>query len=219
MNGLRLGPLPDRDFALDRYRVLAARYDASCRLIEPVRRRAIELLGLQPGQTVLDVASGTGKSLPALAAAVGPRGRVIAIEQSPEMVEIAGRRIADLGLVNVEQLLSPVEEARIAGVADAVLLHYTHDVLRTPAALRRLFAAVRPQATVVVAGYKLAAGWRALFNPWFRARAHGYLSTFEGAAAPWSQLMQHVPDFRVQEEYFLGSGYLGSGHAAPGSRP
>jgi ubiquinone/menaquinone biosynthesis C-methylase UbiE len=219
MNGQRLGSLPDRDFALDRYRALAPGYDASCRLIEPVRRRAIELLGLQPGQTVLDVASGTGKSLPALAAAVGPRGRVVAIEQSPEMVEIARRRIAELGLVNVEQLLSPVEQARIAGLADAVLLHYTHDVLRTPAALRRLFVAVRPRATVVVAGFKLATGWRALFNPWFKARAHGYLSTFEGAAAPWSHLMPHVPDFRLHEEYFLGSGYLGLGHAAAGSRP
>jgi ubiquinone/menaquinone biosynthesis C-methylase UbiE len=217
MNGLRLGPMPDRGFAIDSYRALAPAYDASCRLIEPVRCRAIALLHLQPGQTVLDIASGTGQSLPALAAAVGPRGRVIAIEQSPEMAEIAEGRIAELGLVNVEQLLSPVEEARIAGLADAVLLHYTHDVLRTPAALCRLFAAVRPRATVVVAGYKLASGWRALFNPWFKARAHGYLSTFEGAAAPWSHLIQHVPDFRVQEEFFLGSGYIGFGHASAGS--
>jgi ubiquinone/menaquinone biosynthesis C-methylase UbiE len=212
MNGPHLGSQPNREFALDSYRALAADYDASCRLIEPVRRHAIALLHLQPGQTVIDVASGTGKSLPALAAAVGPRGRVIAVEQSPEMVEIANRRIAELGLANVEQLLAPVEEARIDGLADAVLLHYTHDVLRTPAALRRLFAAVRPQATVVVAGYKFATGWRSVFNPWFKARARGYLSTFEGAAAPWSHLIEHVPDFRIHKEYFLGSGYLGHGH-------
>jgi hypothetical protein len=71
---------------------------------------------------------------------------------------------------------------------------------------------VRPQAAVVVAGYKLATGWRSVFNPWFKARAHGYLSTFEGAAAPWSHLMEHVPDFRIHKEYFLGSGYIGHGH-------
>lgn len=219
MNGPQLGPRPDRAFAIDSYRTLAPAYDASCRWIEPVRRRAVELLRLQPGQTVLDIAAGTGKSLPALAAAVGPRGRVIAVEQSPEMVAIARQRIAELGLAQVELLLAPVEDARIDARADALLFHYTHDVLRTPAALQRVFAVARPQATVVVAGFKLASGWRALFNPWFKARAHGYLSTFEGARAPWSHLMRHVPDFRVQEEYFLGSGYLGLGHAAGGSRP
>lgn len=219
MNGQRLGPAPDRAFALDSYRSLASGYDASCHLIEPVRRRAIGLLRLQPGQTVLDIASGTGKSLPALAAAVGAQGRVIAIEQSPQMVEIARRRVADLGLAHVDLILAPVEDTCIDARADAVLFHYTHDVLRTPAALRRVFAAARPQARVVVAGFKLACGWRGLFNPWFRARAEGYLSTFEGAHAPWSHLMQHVPDFRLHEEYFLGSGYLGAGHAAGGSQP
>lgn len=214
-----LSDKPDRALAIDSYRHLAEGYDASCGLIEPIRRSAIERLRLRPGQTVFDIASGTGKSLPALAAAVGPQGQVIAIEQSPEMARIAKARIAERRLLNVNQIVAPVEEAEIDAVADAVLFHYTHDVLRLPAALERIFSRLRPGATIVVAGFKSATGWRAMFNPWFRARARGYLSTFEGTQMPWSHLVRDVPDFRVHEEYFLGSGYIGSGHFFSGRQP
>lgn len=199
---------PDRARAIDDYRNLAEGYDASCRWIEPVRRRCVALLALQPGQTVLDVASGTGASLPALSQSVGPKGRVIAIEQSPEMVQRSIARCTQLGLNNVSHLAAPAESAMFETPADAALFHYTHDVLRSPAALEQVFAALRPGAVVVVAGYKSCRGWRRVFNPWFKARARGYLSTYEGLDAPWSHLLTHVSDFRIHEEYFSGSGYI-----------
>ena len=213
-----LAPLsdkPDRTLAIESYRHLAESYDATCSRIEPIRRTSIERLALKPGQTVFDIASGTGKSLPALAAAVGPQGRVIAIEQSPEMAHIAKALIDGMQLLNVEQIVAPVEEAEIGAMADAALFHYTHDVLRSPLALERIFSRLRPQAIVVVAGFRLATGWRAAFNPWFKARARGYLSTLEGIGMPYSYLLRHVPNFQVHEEYFLGSGYIGSGHFFP----
>lgn len=206
---------PDREAALESYRRLAAGYDASCWMVEPTRREAIACLGLQAGQTVLDVASGTGKSFALLSAAVGPSGRVIGVEQSPDMARIAQQRIVEHQLSNATQIVAPVEEAAIPGPIDAVLFHYTHDVLRTPAALDHLFAHVRPGARVVVAGFKLPTGWRAVLNPWFRYRAKGYLSTFEGIHAPWSHLLRFVPDLQVQRERFMGSGYLAIGSFAP----
>jgi ubiquinone/menaquinone biosynthesis C-methylase UbiE len=209
---------PNRRAAIESYRKLAAGYDATCWTVEPGRRRAIERLQLRAGQTVLDVASGTGKSFEALSRAVGPSGRVIGIEQSPDMARIAQRRIDDLALANVQQIVAPVEEAAIDAPLDAVFFHYTHDVLRTPAALARVFGAARPGARVVVVGLKLPTDWRAVFNPWFRHRARGYLSTFEGIHAPWSHLLSHVPDLKIEGERFLGSGYLATGSVAPSAR-
>ena len=206
---------PNRQAAIDSYRRLAAGYDASCWTVEPGRAEAIALLRLREGQTVLDVASGTGKSFPLLAQAVGKSGRVIGIEQSPEMARIGQQRIDTLRLANVRQIVAPVEEAVIDEAVDALLFHYTHDVLRTPAALARVFGAARPGAPVVLVGYKLPTDWRAVFNPWFRHRAKGYLSTFEGIHAPWSHLLRHVPDLKVVEERFLGSGYLAVGSVSP----
>lgn len=198
---------PDRDFALATYSRLARDYDHSCHRIEPVRRLTIALLALNAGDTVFDVASGTGLSLPLLAGQVGTSGRVVAIEQSPPMAQQGLMR----GLANVEHVVAPVEHATLVWRADALLFHYTHDVLRNPAALARLFAHARPGARVAVAGFKFATGWRALFNPWHRRRAWGYLSTFEGAERPWSHLLAYVPDFTIVAERFLGSGYIGAG--------
>lgn len=198
---------PDRDFSLDTYRKLARNYDHSCHRIEPLRRLTVALLALKPGDTVFDVASGTGLSLPLLAAQVGASGRVVAIEQSPQMAELGLMR----GLANVEHVIAPVEEAPLIWQADALLFHYTHDVLRNPDALAHLFAHAKPGARVAVAGFKLADGWRALFNPFFRRRAWGYLSTFEGAERPWSILAQYVPDFTIVAEAFQHSGYAGAG--------
>lgn len=198
---------PDRDFALATYSKLARNYDDSCHRIEPVRRLTIALLALKPGDTVFDVASGTGLSVPLLAAQVGATGRVVAIEQSPEMAEQGRWR----GLANVEHVVAPVEVAPITCLADAVLFHYTHDVVRNPAALAHLFESVKPGARVAIAGFKLPTGWRALFNPWHRHRAWGYLSTFEGVQQPWSILSNYVPDLTFVAEPFLGSGYVGAG--------
>ncbi len=202
---------PDRDAAIRSYRELAEGYDASCWTVEPGRVEAIALLDLRPGQTVLDVACGTGKSFPTLAQAVGPTGRVIGVEQSPDMARIAQQRIDELGLKNVRQIVAPVEEAVIDGPVDALFFHYTHDVLRTPPALARVFGAARPGARVVLVGFKLPTDWRAVFNPWFRHRAKGYLSTFEGSHAPWSHLLRYVPDLKIERERFLGSGYVATG--------
>ena len=58
---------------------------------EPVFQRAIDELGLRPGATVLDVGCGPGRALPLLRAAVGPEGRVIGLDATPEMLAEATR--------------------------------------------------------------------------------------------------------------------------------
>lgn len=202
---------PDRALALKHYQQSAARYDRSARRVAAKRARAIELLRVTEGETVLDVASGTGPALPLLSARVGRSGRVIGIEQSPEMMALARERVARSRLANVELIEAPVEEARIAGPVDAILFSYTHDVLRSPAALANIFHAARPGARVVSLGVKLFSGWLAFLNPWVKRRTWGYLSTVEGLDRPWIPLEPYCSDWRLRETFFLGSGYIGSG--------
>ena len=54
---------PDREYALEHYRSLARGYDDATRGIERKRSRAIDLLQLGRGDTVLDAACGTGSAL------------------------------------------------------------------------------------------------------------------------------------------------------------
>jgi len=69
---------------------------------EIVSRTLVELAGIGPGDTVLDVATGYGE--PALTAAriVAPTGRVLATDIAGDMLEFGRERAAQAGLGNVE---------------------------------------------------------------------------------------------------------------------
>jgi len=185
-----------------------------------MRRAALEALALSEGEIVFDVACGTGPMLPALARRVGPRGAVVGIEQSPEMLLIAQERVRREGVGAIATLVeAPIEQLRCEGTADALLFFYTHDVLQSPAALERLFAHARPGARVVVAGARfLPWWWAAPLNLWTAWRARRYLTTYHGLERPWRYLERFVPDFTLAGSSFLGSAYLGSGTFSGGSR-
>ena len=213
---------PDPQLAVARYRAHAAGYDASAQRTLPLRRRTIAKLGLRPGQSVLDVACGTGLSFPLLQEGVGATGRVIGVELSPDMLALARQRGARAGWRNVTLIESAMETAEIPGPVDAILFNFTHDVLRSPAALARIFAAARPGARIAVAGMKLVPWWLAPVNLVVLAQARPYMTTFEGLGRPWSLLEQHLERFE-RESVLFGTGYIGWGEvkdtAARTARP
>jgi demethylmenaquinone methyltransferase/2-methoxy-6-polyprenyl-1,4-benzoquinol methylase len=201
---------PDPQVAIARYRAHAAGYDASAQRTLPLRRRTVAKLGLQPGQTVLDVACGTGLSFPLLQEGVGESGRIVGVELSPDMLAVARERCAREGWLNVTLLESAMETAEIPGPVDAILFNYTHDVLRSPAALVRIFAAARPGARVAVAGMKLAPWWLAPLNLVVLWQARPYMTTFDGLGRPWGLLEKYLDAFE-RESVLLGTGYIGWG--------
>jgi len=208
-----LNAAPDRAAALSSYRALAAHYDASCRLIEHLRLAAIDALALQPGETVYDVACGTGAVLPVLAHRVGANGRVIGIEQSPDMAERALARFPGAALPpNVQLLIAGVEEAQPIAPADALLFCYTHDVLQSPRALDNLLAHARPGARVAVLGLRLLPWWwGAPINLWKLWRGRHYRSTARGLRAPWTLLAERVEELRIVGFFHLRTNYLAVG--------
>ena len=64
--------------------------------------RLIELAELEGGETVLELAAGPGEVGFAAASRLGANGRLLSTDFAPEMVEVARRRGAELGLENVE---------------------------------------------------------------------------------------------------------------------
>lgn len=139
--------LPDPHRVRENYRRLAAGYDATCARIAQLRQQAVRTLAPQQGETVFDIACGTGATLPLLAEAVWPTGKVVGIECSPEMAALA-RQCAETSLFSncISIAECQVEDFRPLGGADGLLLSYTHDVLQSPAALDNLIAIARPGA-------------------------------------------------------------------------
>ena len=201
---------PDAAKAVAQYREHADGYDASAQRTMRMRRRTIEKLALRPGDRVLDVASGTGLSFPLLREAVGEQGQVIGIDVSPEMTTLARQRVIDAGWNNVSVLESTIESAEIPGPLDAILFNFTHDVMRSAAALERIFSAAGPNARVAIAGMKYVPWWMAPVNLLVRAKAHPYMTTFEGLKRPWDLALPYLSEFRWSPEMF-GICYIGWG--------
>ena len=67
-----------------------------------VSDRLVELAAIRPGLTVLDLATGIGEPAMTAARRVGPSGKVVGIDHSPGMLEVARERAAALGLNNVD---------------------------------------------------------------------------------------------------------------------
>jgi SAM-dependent methyltransferase len=205
-----MAPGPDREAALAQYRRRAGVYDFELALFEPLRRTAVARLELRPGQTVIDVGCGTGLSLPLLVAAVGRHGRVIGIEQSPEMLDRARGRAKAAGWRQVELVESSVESASIPRRGDAALFHFTHDILQRPEAVANVIAALKPGAMVVASGLKWAPPWALGVNLMVLPAAWRSVTSMEGLAAPWHLLQAHLPDLQFSSALF-GGGYVASG--------
>jgi SAM-dependent methyltransferase len=66
-------------------------------------------LGLNGGESVLEIGCGTGALTLPLAAAIGERGRVVAVDISEPMLGLARQRVAERGLRNVTLLLGDAQ--------------------------------------------------------------------------------------------------------------
>jgi ubiquinone/menaquinone biosynthesis C-methylase UbiE len=208
---------PDVALAQHRYAELATRYDSTCHHIEPLRALAIEKLALRPGETVIDVACGTGATTAVLARAVGPGGRVIGIELSPPMATLARQRLHVAGLSQARIEVAAVQDARLAEQADAFLFSFTHDVLQQPEAVAALARMAKPGARYALLGMRtLPWGWGWPVNLFTMWRARRYLTTYHGLAAPWARLEAVSREFALVGAWHAGTSYLALGTFSAG---
>ena len=204
---------PNRQLALEQYRHRARRYDRLAPLTLRLRRRAVERLRLGAGQTVIDVACGTGLTFALIEDQIGPDGQLVGIDLSPEMLSQARERVAANGWRNVTLVESAIEDAGIPGVADAAVFVLTHDVMRSSEALGNVLAHVRQDGRIAAAGGKRAPTWALPANLYLRYAMRRYTTTLEGFERPWSILDALVPDLRV-EPLLLGGSYVAWGRTS-----
>ncbi len=106
----------------------------------------LALAALQPGEVVLDLGSGAGFDCFLAAQAVGPSGRVIGVDMTPEMLERARRTAARDGYANVEFRLGdiedlPVEDDSVDVVISNCVINLAPDKAR---AFAEAFRVLRP---------------------------------------------------------------------------
>jgi SAM-dependent methyltransferase len=110
------------------------------------------IASLQPGETVLDLGSGGGLDCFLAAAQVGPEGRVIGIDMTPEMIARARANAAAAGIDNVEFRLGhieklPVDDGTVDVVISNCVLNLSED---RPRALAEAYRVLKPGGRLVV---------------------------------------------------------------------
>ena len=141
---------------MQHYDVFSWVYESGTELLHGRHRReAVELLRLRRGQTVLDVPTGTGASLPLLRERVGPYGRLVGVDYSPGMLSKARSKMTDAGWRNVDLVEADARtlNAELVGTdrVDAAICMLGLSVVPDwQEVFQRMFDLVRPGGRVAV---------------------------------------------------------------------
>ena len=127
-------PRTERE-AADSYTRLSKWYDRLGWSSEgPHIAEGLRLLGVQPGERVLEVGFGTGHGLVALAHAVGLSGHVIGIDLAAGMIAVAREQLGKDNMTNAVRLIrgSALHLPYAAASFDAVFSSFMLDLIDTP---------------------------------------------------------------------------------------
>jgi predicted methyltransferase len=160
------------------------RFEGESREVYRERTRIVDALKLKPGMTIADVGTGTGLFVAYFSKAVGPTGRVFAVDISPKFVESVARRAAAAGLSNVQARLSQQTDVDLpAGSVDVLYVCDTyHHFEDTRAILKTIATALKPGGQFVVVDYHRIEGkTRPFLMKHIRANQETFAAEIEGA--------------------------------------
>ena len=111
------------------------------------------IAGLSPGEVVLDLGSGAGFDCFLAARAVGPTGRVIGVDMTPEMLTRARANAEKAGLPQVEFRLGQIEHLPVAdATVDVVISNCVVNLSPDkPAVFREVFRVLKQGGRVAIA--------------------------------------------------------------------
>jgi demethylmenaquinone methyltransferase / 2-methoxy-6-polyprenyl-1,4-benzoquinol methylase len=205
----KVPPSEKRRLILDHFDTIAGRYDLADTLLSfglhfLWRRRALHRLGLRPGDQVLDLCAGTADFAVMAAKAVGPTGKVVALDISRKMMAAGQQKAASAGLR--ERIGWVQGDAEHMGFArnsfDAVIVGYgIRNFVFLEQGIREIHRVLRHGAKFMVMEFSIPG------TAWLREGYHFYSfkimprlgRLITGTAAPFHYLAESVRVFPSRE--------------------
>jgi predicted methyltransferase len=138
----------------------ATKFGLESREVYAAREAIAKALELEPGSRVADVGSGTGAFLHTFADAVGPTGRVYAVDISPRFVEFLRQRVLDEKLANLAVVHSATDSTKLppGSVSHVFVCDTYHHFEQYPEMLASIQAALVPGGRFVIVDFERIPG-------------------------------------------------------------
>jgi SAM-dependent methyltransferase len=136
------------------------RFEREGREVHDHRDRIVAALGLEKGMRVADLGAGTGLFSFAMARAVGPNGRVFAVDVQPYFLEHLRQRAIEEDVDNLETIAADQRSPNLppSSIDLAFFCDVYHHVEHPRAYLGELRRALEPEGRLVVIDYKRIEG-------------------------------------------------------------
>jgi ubiquinone/menaquinone biosynthesis C-methylase UbiE len=135
------------------------RFEGEGREAFDLRHEIVAAIDIEEGQVVADVGAGTGLFVPLLANAVGPQGRVYAIDIAPRFIRHIADKSKKAGLRQVKAVLST--ERSIEMPTSSLDLIFTcdayHHFIHYEEMLASMHAALKPGGQLIVVDFDIGA--------------------------------------------------------------
>jgi len=168
------------------------------------RHDILAAMQLGPGMVVADIGAGTGFFTLLLADAVGPKGKVYAVDISPEFLKAIVERARDQGLNNVITVLSDQKDVKLPrGELDRIYIGDTYHHFEYPITYSKtIAAALNPGGQLIVVDFKRIPGFS---SSWVLGHVRAGKETFIDEMNQAGLVLLEDLDF-MRTQYFLRLG-------------
>jgi len=212
-----------QEYIIQTYRKRAANYDFTANLYYlfgyrewAYRRIAVKTLKLKPGDTVLELACGTGINFPLFQSYIGPTGQIIGVDLTDAMLEQAKNRVASQGWKNVILTQHDASTYQIPSQVNAVFSSYALSLFpNTQQVLKNIANSLVPGGRLTLIELQIPKFWPS----WIASAAVFLMKPFAVtndwiARHPWETIRNTITEtlgnVEVTERFF-GLTYIISG--------
>lgn len=136
------------------------RFEVESREVFEQRQKILKACNIKPGETVADVGAGTGLFTRLFSQAVGPKGRVIAVDISEEFLDHIKKVSRELDQKNVDVLLCTQKSTQLPPDSiDLAFICDTYHHFENPGqTMESVLRALKPNGRVIVVDYRRIPG-------------------------------------------------------------